>query len=145
MAGSINKVTLVGNLGRDPEAKQTTSGKTLCRFSLATSERWTDKSSGQQQERTEWHSIKCWGGLANLCQQHLRKGAKVYVEGRLQSREDEQGRKFWDVIAADVVFLDRPPRAQQPPAAQSGEGSWGAPQPQQPQPPQQQGAWGDWR
>jgi|DEB0MinimDraft_6_1074348.scaffolds.fasta_scaffold76899_2 single-strand DNA-binding protein len=146
MAGSINKVTLVGNLGRDPEAKTTTSGKTLCRFSLATSERWTDKA-GQQQERTEWHSIKCWGGLAALCQQYLRKGAKVYVEGRLSSREDDQGRKFWDVVASDVVFLSKRDSApESTPAPNEPANSWGQPQPQpQPQPQQHPGAWGDWR
>ena len=147
MAGSINKVILVGNLGRDPESRETSNGKTLCRFSLATSDRWTDRE-GQQQERTVWHNVKCWAGLANLCQQHLRKGSKVYVEGRLESREDEQGRKFWDVVAQDVVFLD--PKRQRPdsPASQTArgsardEGGWGAPQPK---PPEAPGAWGDWR
>lgn len=146
MAGSINKVILVGNLGRDPESRETSNGKTLCRFSLATSDRWTDRE-GQQQERTVWHNVKCWAGLANLCQQHLRKGSKVYVEGRLESREDEQGRKFWDVVAQDVVFLD--PKRQRPesPASQTtrgsarDEGSWGTPQPK----PEAPGAWGDWR
>jgi single-strand DNA-binding protein len=105
MAGSINKVILVGNLGKDPESRQTQSGHTLTRFGLATSERWSDKS-GERQERTTWHNIKAWGKLGELCGNYLRKGSKVYVEGRLETREDDQGRKFTDVVANDVVFLE---------------------------------------
>ena len=105
MAGSINKVILVGNLGKDPESRQTQSGHTLTRFGLATSERWSDKG-GQRQERTTWHNIKAWGKLGELCGNYLRKGSKVYVEGRLETREDDQGRKFTDIVANDVVFLD---------------------------------------
>jgi len=105
MAGSINKVILVGNLGKDPESRQTQSGHTLTRFGLATSERWSDKS-GERQERTTWHNIKAWGKLGELCGNYLRKGSKVYVEGRLETREDDQGRRFTDVVANDVVFLE---------------------------------------
>ena len=105
MAGSINKVILVGNLGKDPESRTTNTGHTLTRFGLATSERWSDKS-GERQERTTWHNIKAWGKLGELCGNYLRKGSKVYIEGRLETREDDQGRKFTDVVANDVVFLD---------------------------------------
>tara|TARA_R100000388_G_scaffold91465_1_gene73538 strand:+ start:260 stop:691 length:432 start_codon:yes stop_codon:yes gene_type:complete len=105
MAGSINKVILVGNLGKDPESRTTNTGHTLTRFGLATSERWSDKS-GQRQERTTWHNVKAWGKLGELCNNYLRKGSKVYIEGRLETREDDQGRKFTDVVANDVVFLE---------------------------------------
>ncbi|MBI05358.1 MAG: single-stranded DNA-binding protein [Rhodospirillaceae bacterium] len=141
MAGSINKVTIVGNVGKDPEAKETSTGKTLCRFSVATSERWTDKA-GAAQERTEWHSIKCWGGLANLCRQYLKRGAKVAIEGRLESREDEQGRRFWDIVANDVVFMSKRDTANTAPTSSSSD-AWGQKQPSQPQP--QSRSWGDWR
>lgn len=108
---SINKVVLVGNLGRDPENRQTQNGRTITTFSVATSERWTDKQ-GERQERTEWHNIKAFGSLADICARFLRRGSKVYVEGRLESREvvdqsSGQSRRFWDVVASDVVFLDR--------------------------------------
>ena len=105
MAGSINKVILVGNLGKDPESRTTNTGHTLTRFGLATSERWSDKS-GQRQERTTWHNVKAWGKLGELCNSYLRKGSKVYIEGKLETREDDQGRKFTDVVANDVVFLE---------------------------------------
>ena len=108
---SINKVVLVGNLGRDPESKQTQSGRTITTFSVATSERWSDKD-GNRQERTEWHNIKTFGPVGDICARFLRRGSKVYVEGRLESREvvdqaSGQSRKFWNIVASEVVFLDR--------------------------------------
>ena len=107
---SINKVVLVGNLGRDPESRQTQSGRTIAKFSLATSDRWTDRE-GNRQERTEWHNVKAWGSLGEQCERFLRAGSKVYVEGRLGSREmtDQHGqtRRFWDIVANEVIFLDR--------------------------------------
>ena len=107
---SINKVIIVGNLGRDPESRQTQSGRNLVRFSVATSDRWTDRE-GNRQERTEWHNVKAWATLADQCQRFLRRGSKVYIEGRLESREmvDQktgQNRRFWDIVANEVVFLD---------------------------------------
>tara|TARA_Y100001937_G_C7097776_1_gene320971 strand:- start:1140 stop:1490 length:351 start_codon:yes stop_codon:yes gene_type:complete len=110
---SVNKVVLIGNLGRDPEIRQTSAGRTLARFSLATSERWTDRE-GNRQERTEWHNVKAWGSLGEQCERFLRAGRKVYVEGRLESREmtDQQtgqDRRFWDIVAEEVIFLDRDP------------------------------------
>lgn len=109
MAGGINKVILIGNLGRDPEVRFTPSGQAVANFSIATSESWTDKSSGQKQEKTEWHRIVVWGKLAELCGEYLKKGRQCYVEGRLQTREwtDKEGKKNYttEVVANTVQFL----------------------------------------
>jgi single-strand DNA-binding protein len=106
--GSVNKVILVGNLGRDAELKYTPGGAPVAKISLATTEMWNDKS-GQRQERTEWFSIDIWGKQAESLSEYLVKGKQVYVEGRLQSREwqDKEGvkRKTWDVRADRVVLL----------------------------------------
>ena len=107
MAG-VNKVILVGNLGKDPEVKQISPNQTVCQFRIATGESWIDKA-GQKQERTEWHSIVVWGKMAEICGKYLAKGRQVYVEGRLQTRswEDQQGQKRYttEVIANTVQFL----------------------------------------
>src|SRR6478609_2612868 len=109
MAKSINKVILVGRLGRDPELKYTASGVPFCRFSMATDESWSDKGSGERQERTEWHNIVAWDRLAEICNQYLTKGKLVYIEGSLQTREwdDQDGnkRRITDVRARDMVML----------------------------------------
>jgi len=109
MGKSINKVILVGRLGRDPEMKYTASGTPFCRFSIATDDNWTDKGSGEKQERTEWHSIVVWDRLAEICNQYLTKGRLVYIEGSLQTREwdDKEGvkRKTTEVRARDMVML----------------------------------------
>ncbi|HYR88885.1 MAG TPA: single-stranded DNA-binding protein [Terriglobia bacterium] len=109
MAKSVNKVILVGRLGRDPELKYTASGTPFCRFSLATDDVWNDKGSGERQERTEWHSIVAWDRLAEICNQYLTKGRLVYIEGSLQTREwdDQEGnkRKTTEVRARDMVML----------------------------------------
>ncbi len=88
--GTVNKVILIGNLGGDPETRYTPSGSAVCNLTLATSESWKDKQNGQQQERTEWHRVVFFGKLAEIVGQYLRKGSKVYVEGRLQTREWEK-------------------------------------------------------
>lgn len=96
MVGSVNKVILVGNLGRDPEVKTFPSGGKIVEFSIATSERWTDKQSGEKKEKTEWHRIVIRSEqLARVAENYLRKGSKVYVEGQLQTREwqDQSGQK----------------------------------------------------
>jgi single-strand DNA-binding protein len=96
MVGSVNKVILVGNLGRDPEVKTFPSGGKIVEFSIATSERWTDKSSGEKKEKTEWHRVVVRSeALARVAENYLRKGSKVYVEGQLQTREwqDQSGQK----------------------------------------------------
>jgi len=107
MAG-VNKVILIGNLGRDPELRYTQGGQAVANFTLATTENWTDKS-GERAERTEWHRIVVWGKLAELCAQYLNKGRTVYVEGRLQTREwedrDGNKRQTTEINAQTVNFL----------------------------------------
>ncbi len=105
---SVNKVILIGNLGRDPELRYTASGQGVANFTLATNERWRDKD-GNNQERTEWHRIVVWGKTAENCAQYLQKGRSVYVEGRLQTREweDKEGnkRQTTEIVAQNVTFL----------------------------------------
>ncbi|HTV90025.1 MAG TPA: single-stranded DNA-binding protein [Stellaceae bacterium] len=94
MAGSVNKVILVGNLGRDPEIRSTQDGQRIANFTLATSENWRDRMSGERKERTEWHRIVIFNErLAEIAEKYLRKGSKVYIEGQLQTRQwqDQQG------------------------------------------------------
>ncbi len=108
MANSINKVILVGRLGKDPEVKYTPNGTPVARFTLATNEVWKDQS-GEKQERTEWHNIVAWTKLAEICGQYLTKGKLVYIEGRLQTRswEDKDGNKrnTTEVRAENMVML----------------------------------------
>ncbi len=88
MAGSVNKVILVGNLGRDPEIRQMPSGGSIANLSVATSESWKDRNSGERREKTEWHRVVVFSeGLVRICEQYLRKGAKIYVEGQLETRK----------------------------------------------------------
>jgi len=94
MAGSVNKVTLLGNLGRDPEVRSTQDGTKIVNLNIATSERWKDRNSGEQRERTEWHRVVIFNeNLARIAEQYLRKGSTVYLEGQLQTRKwtDQQG------------------------------------------------------
>ena len=96
MAGSVNKVILVGNLGKDPEVRRTQDGRPIVNLRLATTETWRDKASGERRERTEWHSVVIFNeNLAKVAEQYLKKGAKVYIEGQLQTRqwEDQSGQK----------------------------------------------------
>lgn len=104
----INRVTLVGNLGSDPELRYTGSGMAVTRLSVATSEKWKDKS-GEIQERTEWHRVVVWDKQAEFCNEYLSKGSRVYVEGRIQYSEyttdDGQKRTSTDINAREVKFL----------------------------------------
>ena len=107
----INKVILVGRLGKDPEIKSTPGGTTVAKFTMATDEKFTDKS-GEKQERTEWHNIVAWARLAEICGQYLRKGSLVYIEGsiRTDSWEDkESGQKRYrtEIVAREMKMLDR--------------------------------------
>lgn len=109
MAKSVNKVILIGNLGKDPEVKYTPSGTPVAKFSLATNEKYKDKG-GEWQERTEWHNIVAWQRLAEIIGEYVKKGSKLYIEGRLQtsSWEDKQsGEKKYrtEIVANDVVLL----------------------------------------
>jgi single-strand DNA-binding protein len=109
MARGINKVILVGNLGADPEVRYTAGGTAIASLSIATSEQWTDKQSGQKQERTEWHRVKLFGRLAEIAGEYLKKGRQVYVEGSLRTDKytDKQGveRYSTDIIANDLQML----------------------------------------
>lgn len=104
---SVNKAILVGNLGRDPELRYTSTGKAVCNFSIATSE--TRGKGQERQEETTWHSIVCWEKTAENCAQYLRKGSKVYVEGKITTRkwQDKEGRDrtMTEIVAREVVFL----------------------------------------
>jgi single-strand DNA-binding protein len=111
MAG-VNKVILVGNLGRDPEVRYTQSGTPVANFTMATTERWNDPTSGERKEKTEWHRIVVWGKQAEIAGEYLRKGRQVYVEGSLQTREwtDREGntRQTTEVRAQRFQMLGRP-------------------------------------
>ena len=106
---SVNKVILIGNLGKKPELRYTPGGQAVAQFNIATNERWGGKDGQPAQERTEWHRIVVWGRTAENCAQYLDKGRSVYVEGRLQTREwtDKEGKKNYttEVVASSVVFL----------------------------------------
>lgn len=108
MSSGINKAILIGNLGADPELKHTAGGGSVCNFSIATNESWTDKA-GKKQERTEWHRIVVWGRSADACAKYLGKGRPVYVEGRIQTRkwDDKNGvtRYITEIVAMHVQFL----------------------------------------
>jgi single-strand DNA-binding protein len=108
--GGINKVILVGNLGNDPETRYLPSGGAVTTISLATSESWKDKQTGQAQERTEWHRVVFFNRLAEIAGEYLRKGRKVYVEGSLRTRkwQDQNGQDRWttEIVASDMLLID---------------------------------------
>lgn len=103
MAGGINKVILVGNLGQDPEIRYTADGRPIANFSIATSESWKDKNSGEKREKTEWHRVVVFGKLAEICGEYLSKGRQVYIEGKLQTRK-WQGQDGQDRYTTEVVI-----------------------------------------
>ena len=109
MSGSLNKVLLIGRLGADPEIKQMVNGKSVARLSLATSNTWKDKNTGDQQERTEWHRVVFFKRLAEIVEQYVKKGSKLYIEGRLQTRSWEQDgikRYTTEIVANEMQMLD---------------------------------------
>ena len=117
MAKSLNRVMLIGNLGKDPELRYTTSGVAVATFSLATNESWKDQD-GNQQERTEWHNIVAWKKLAEICAEWLKKGKKVYIEGRIQTRsydDKNTGAKKYmtEIVADNMIMLDSKPGVEQ--------------------------------
>ena len=105
MAGSLNKVLLIGRLGADPEIKQMVNGKSVARLSLATSQTWKDKNTGERKEKTEWHRIVVFNeGLVNVVQQYLKKGAQVYVEGQLTTRKWKDEQSGQDKYSTEIVI-----------------------------------------
>ena len=167
MARGVNKVILIGNLGNDPDVRFTPNGSAVANLSVATSESWTDKNTGQRQDRTEWHRVVVFGKLAEICQQYLRKGSKVYLEGKLQTRkwQDQNGQDRYstevviDSFSGQMQMLDsrqdgagmgvpmgggyqqqqQAPAQQQAPQQQAPQQQpYSAPQQQSPAPAQQQ-------
>ena len=117
MAGSVNRVILIGNLGRDPEVKTFSNGGKVCNLRIATSETWKDRTSGERKERTEWHAVTIYAELlANLAERYLKKGSKVYIEGQLETRKwkDQAGADRYSTEIAlrpfksELTFLDAP-------------------------------------
>ncbi|MDD5676127.1 MAG: single-stranded DNA-binding protein [Chitinivibrionales bacterium] len=133
MAG-VNKVILIGNLGKDPEFKVTPGGAAVCTFSLATTERYNDRS-GQRQDRTEWHNIVAWSKLAELANQYLKKGRSAYIEGRIQTRswDDRDGNKKYrtEIVANQIQFLGSPGPQNQTAGPETGEAPADIPLPPQ--------------
>ena len=110
MSKGVNKVILIGNLGGDPEVKVTPAGTPVTTLSIATSETWKDKQTGEKQERTEWHRVICFNRLAEVAGEYLRKGSKAYIEGSLRTRkwQDQSGQDRWttEIIASEMQMLD---------------------------------------
>jgi len=125
MAKSLNRVMLIGNLGKDPELRYTTSGVAVATFSLATNESWRDQD-GNTQERTEWHNIVTWRKLAEICGEWLKKGKKVYIEGRIQTRsydDKNTGTKKYitEIVADNMIMLDSKGASETSPASHVAE------------------------
>ena len=110
MSNGLNKVLIIGNLGADPEIKYTQAGSPVANLSVATSERWKDKNTGEQKEQVEWHRVVIFGRLAEIAEQYLKKGSKIFIEGKLQTRdwEDSEGKKRYttEVVAREMTMLD---------------------------------------
>lgn len=124
MGRGLNKVMIIGNLGRDPEMRYTPSGRPVTSFSVATSRSWTS-AEGERREETEWFNVVAWGNLAEICNSHLRKNHQVYIEGRLQTRgwEDEEGKKHFrtELVANEMILLgDRRPHVDYPSGEDDG-------------------------
>ena len=141
MARGINKVILIGNLGRDPEAKFMPNGNAVTNIAVATSESWKDKQTGQQQERTEWHRVVFFNRLAEVASEYLKKGSKVYLEGSLRTRKwekDGQDHYATEIVASEMQMLDSRAPADNPAQHASGNSNQANPtyaQNQQPAPP----------
>ncbi len=137
MARGVNKVILVGNVGQDPEMKYMPSGNAVTNISIATSERWKDKQTGQQQERTEWHRVVFFNRLGEIAGEYLKKGSKVYVEGSLRTRkwQDKDGKDQYttEIVASEMQMLD----SKQIEQAQAGRAAAQPQQAQQQRAPQQ--------
>nr|DAK90704.1 MAG TPA: Single strand binding protein [Caudoviricetes sp.] len=153
MARGVNKVIIVGTLGNDPEVKYSASGSAIANLSVATSEQWKDKQTGEKKEQTEWHRVVIFGKLAEVAAEYLRKGSQVYIEGQLRTRKwtDSNGvdRYTTEIVIPQMGGVmqmlggKRDDAGQQPrqPSGQQPQGGWGT-NPQQQQPPKQQGQQG---
>ncbi len=132
MSGSVNKVILIGRLGRDPELKYTPSGAPVARFTLATDESFKDRN-GEQQKRTEWHTIVAWNKLAEICGEYLTKGKQIYIEGSIRSREwqDQSGNKrtSYEIVAQRMQMLGSRADAERAAAASEARGASPEPRP----------------
>jgi len=136
MAGSINKVILIGNLGADPEVRTFQNGGKVCNLRIATSETWKDKQTGEQKDRTEWHKVAMFGRLAEIAAEYLRKGSQVYIEGKLRTRKwtDKQGndRYTTEIIADEMQMLGgrggggAPAMGSPPPSSPPSQGAPGS-------------------
>lgn len=155
MARGVNKAIIIGNVGHDPEVRFMPNGNPVASLRIATSESWTDKQSGQRQERTEWHSVVLFNKLAEIAQQYVKKGSRLYIEGKLQTRkwqaQDGSDRYSTEIVANDIQMLDSKPQGQQN-NQQSGyqqqnNGYQNQPSPQQQnqnfQQPRNSGGWDD--
>lgn len=133
MAGSVNKVILIGNLGKDPEVRHLENGAVVANFSIATSEVYTDKTTGEKVETTDWHDIVVWRGLAEVAEKYLKKGYKIYVEGKLKKRswQDKEGntRYTTEIIADELNILSRPEGSDKTSEAQAPYSQTGTPTP----------------
>jgi single-strand DNA-binding protein len=118
MSGTVNKVILIGNLGKDPEVRHFENGGVLAAFPLATSESYTDRQTGEKREHTDWHDVVLWRGLAEVAEKYLRKGTKIYVEGKLKKRsyQDRDGntRYTTEVVGDEMTILSRPEQESKP-------------------------------
>ena len=133
MSRGINKVIIVGHLGKDPEVRYTSNGGAIANLTIATSEQWTDKQSGQKQEKTEWHRVVMFGKLGEISGEYLKKGSQVYIEGRLQTREWEKDgvkRYTTEIVANDMQMLGGGARTGATESGASLSGQGGAPSPQ---------------
>jgi single-strand DNA-binding protein len=129
MARGVNKVILIGNLGKDPEVRYMPSGGAVTNVTIATSESWKDKQSGEQQERTEWHNVVFFNRLAEIAGEYLKKGSKVYVEGSLRTRkwQDKEGKDRYttEIVAGEMQMLDsRGGGGGAAPRREESEGNW---------------------
>lgn len=122
MAGSVNKVILIGNLGKDPEVRRLENGAVVASFSIATSEVYTEKATGEKRENTDWHNIVVWRGLAEVVEKYVKKGSKVYVEGKLKTRswQDKEGntRYTTEVLGEELTILSWADNGEQRPQEQ---------------------------
>lgn len=122
---SLNKVLLIGHLGKDPEVRMTQGGNKSANFSLATSESWTSKQTGQREQKTEWHNVVFWGNVTDVAERYLKKGSKVYIEGKLRTRkwQDRDGNDRWttEILGSQLTMLDRKEESAKPDTAPVGD------------------------